>query len=158
VQAGYTFPWHTSLAVDYRAQSGTLLTSLIRQQGVFAVPFLGAGDLGRADIFQQTNIRLEHELSLTRTQKVSVTLDVRNLFDQMAVTYRDLLRYRDSFSIPDNVYFAPGGYDVAKYVQQVRTAAGDPNGLTTLRDNPLFNRPIGWQDRRTLQLGLKYRF
>jgi len=158
VQAGYALRTHTSVSLDYRAQSGTLLTSLIRQQGVFAVPYLGAGDLGRADIFQQTNIRLEQEISLSKTQKVSVTLDVRNVFDQMAVTYRDLLRWRDSFSIPDNVYFAPGGYDVNAYVQQVRTAAGDPQGLTTLRDNPLFNLPIGWQDRRTLQVGLKYRF
>ena len=156
-QGGYTLPWGTSLAVDYLAQSGALESTTITQQSRYAFLY-GRGDLGRVDTLSRVDLRLQHDFRLSRSQRINVAVDVRNLFDQMAVTDIGNTPYRDSFTIPDAVYFAPGGFDVNAYVQQFRAVANDPQGIRNLRDSAFYGQPTGWQGRRTFQFSARFRF
>jgi hypothetical protein len=88
-------------------------------------------------------------------------MDVWNAFDQRAVVDIGHTPYRDSFTIPDSVYFAPAGFDLASYVTGIRAAAGDPLGRSTLRANPFYGGPEGavaYQTRRMFQFSARYRF
>ena len=154
VQGGYTLPWGTSLAVDYSTQSGELESTTIQQQGRYTFLF-DRGDLGRVNALSRVNLKLQHDFWHKR---INVAADVRNVFDQMAVTDIEHQPYRDGFTIPDGVYFAAGGYDINAYVQQFRALANDPQGVRNLRDSAFYKQPIGWQGRRTFQFSARYRF
>jgi hypothetical protein len=157
VQGGYTLPWGTSLAVDYLIQSGELESTMISQHS--RETFInGRGDLGRVEMLSRTDLRLQHEFRLFGVHRVNVAMDVRNLFDQMAVTDIGHQPYRDGFTIPDATYFAPDGLDIDAYVAAFRAGANDPQGLNNLRSNEFYGQPQGWQGRRTFQFSARYRF
>jgi hypothetical protein len=154
VQSGYTLPWGTSIAVDYSIQSGALESTTIQQRGRYT--FVNErGDLGRVDALSRVNLKLQHDFW---NRRINVAVDVRNLFDQMAVTNIEHQPYRDGFTIPDGTYFAPGGYDLTAYVAQYRAQANDPLGLNNLRSAAFYKQATGWQGRRTIQFSARYRF
>jgi hypothetical protein len=157
MQGGYTLPWGTSIAVDYLIQSGELESTTISQRSRYTF-INNRADLGRVNPLSRTDLRLQHDFRLFGTQRINVAVDVRNLFDQMAVTDIGHQPYRDGFTIPDGVYFAPDGFDIDAYVTAFRAAAGDPEGLRNLRDNAFYGQPQGWQGRRTIQFSAKFRF
>jgi hypothetical protein len=156
VQGGYTMPWGTSLAVDYLAQSGEIESTHISQFSR-ETHINNRGDLGRVDTLSRIDLRLQHEFEFGG-QSINLAMDVRNLFDQMAVTDIQHQPYRDGFFIPADVYLSPNGLDLEAYVAAFRAGAGDPQGLETLRSNAFYKQPIGWQPRRTFQFSARYRF
>jgi hypothetical protein len=157
IQGGYTLPWGTSLAVDYLIQSGELESTTISQRSRYTF-INGRGDLGRVDTMSRIDLRLQHDFKLFGNHRINVAMDVRNVFDQMAVTNIGHQPYRDGFTIPDGTYFAPNGFDIDAYVAAFRAAARDPQGLNNLRSNPFYKQPQGWQGRRTFQFSARYRF
>jgi hypothetical protein len=159
-QGGYIFPWGTSIAANYFAQSGALESTTIFQRGRDAF-INGRGDLGRVDTLSQVDLRLQHDIRLFGDHRLNFAIDVWNVFDQRAVVDIGHTPYRDAFTIPDSVYFAASGFDVASYVAGIRAAANDPLGRTTLRANPFYGQPEGtsaYQTRRMFQFSAKYRF
>ena len=157
IQAGYTLPWGTSLALDYLIQSGEVESTTITQRSRYTF-INNRGDLRRVDTFSRVDLRLQHDVRLWGNNRINLAMDVRNVFDQMAVTDIGHQPFRDGFTIPDATYFAPGGFDLNGYVTAFRNAANDPQGVNNLRSNPFYGQPQGWQSRRTFQFSAKYRF
>ena len=61
----------------------------MRERGnAFPVPYLGRNSDGRTPVFSQTNLLLTHELRLGRGNRLQLTMDVQNLFDQDAASNR----------------------------------------------------------------------
>lgn len=159
-QGGYVFAWGTSIGANYVAQSGALESTTIFQRGRDAF-INGRGDLGRVDPLSQVDLRVQHEIRVFSNHRLNLTMDVWNVFDQRAVVDLGNTPYRDSFTIPDAVYFAASGFDIASYVAGIRATANDPLGRTTLRANPFYGKPEGtaaYQSRRMFQFSAKYRF
>jgi hypothetical protein len=98
---------------------------------------------------------------LFRGHTINFAADVWNLFDQRAVVDIGNTPYRDAFTVPDGVYFAATGFDVAAYVASFRATANDRQGLNNLRSDPFYGQPQGtsaYQSRRTIQFSAAYRF
>ena len=71
----------------------------------------GRGDLGRAPAYTQTDLFVEQHIRLTGRTRVSLGVNVANLFDQQTETAYVVTPYRDNFNLPDAQFF--GGFDPA---------------------------------------------
>jgi len=155
LQGIYDLPWGTTLSANFYASSGTPVSTVMTE---FNIPFFpyGRGDLGRSPTFTQTDLYIQHEFRLG-AQRLQLSLNVLNLFDQMTVTNYAFGQYpkrpyRDGFNIPDAQFFA--GFDPA--------ALAVSEGLEV---DPRFTYDGGWgpgsygfQSRRAIRLGAKFIF
>jgi len=155
-QATYSAPWGTSVGIDGLLETGSPLQSQLSWRG-FPVYFKGRADLGRTPTYSQMNLVVQHDVRLPGQHKVNVNVNVTNLFDQKNATNVNNTPWRDSFNVPglgsdaSNAYFF-SGFDAAALAAQIRASGG------TMRPNPLFNLPSGFQGRREIRLGVKYSF
>ena len=150
-QGIYDFTWGTTVAANFNVSSGTPLQT---QASNFGIPFYpnGRGDLGRTEVFSQTDLFVQHEIRLANDQRVLVSLNVENLFDQKAGVNRILTPHAQGLNLNDAVFF--GGFDYALAAQQ----AG-------LEIDPRFNFDGGFgpgvsefQAPRQIRFGVKYIF
>jgi hypothetical protein len=86
----YQFPFGTGVGVNQYVASGIPITREAAFIGgnAFPVPYLGRNSDGRTPVFSQTNLLLTHELRLGRGNRLQLTMDVQNLFDQDAASNR----------------------------------------------------------------------
>lgn len=123
----YDYTWKgglTNFSLSQVAYSGTPLTS----EATVTVPvfFNGRGDLGRSDVFTQTDLLISHTINLTERVKVKLDMNVQNLFNQAAVlNVRSRLNRNGNAVISDQQFFS--GFDVKQYFFQpgTRDAAGN---------------------------------
>jgi hypothetical protein len=141
----YQFPFGTAFGFNQYVASGTPISRQVSNQGL---PFfyLGRGSEGRTPVFSQSDLYLQHEIRFGG-QRVQVSANILNLFDQDTVTDRFNSELRNNLNISDEVFFQPGGFDTqALIAAQNRT-----------RD-PRFLQDSGFQSRRAIRLGVKYMF
>jgi carboxypeptidase family protein len=155
-QVTYSAPWGTSVGIDGVLESGSPLQSQLSWRG-FPVYFKGRADLGRTPVYSQLNLVVQHDIKLPNLHKFNVNVNITNLFDQATSTNVNNTPWRDSFNVPglssdaSNAYFF-AGFDPAALAAQIRATGG------TMRPNPLFNLPSGYQGRREIRIGMKYSF
>lgn len=147
VEGTYDLPWGTGVGLYWLAESGTALQTQMSEKGIPFFPF-GRGDLGRTDAFTRTDLYLQHGFTVFGNQRLSVGLNIENLFDQDIVTRRFATRYRDSFNVADDVFFS-GRFD------PLALATAAP---TTYRPDPRYGLPDQWQPKREMRLQIRYAF
>jgi len=160
-QGSYITKWGTSVGVNFSAASGTLQTTQVTYQGV-PVDVFGRGDLGRSPLFSQTDLLLSHDLKLPRNTRLSLQVNVSNLFDQATWTSIGTAPYRDSLVLPAIVGNAgpapaffnnPAGFDTVATMAALNAASS-----TTGRKSPLYKLPAGFQGARSIRLFAKFTF
>jgi len=144
-QVIYDFPFGTTAGWSQYVASGTPIS---RQVSNFGLPFFyrGRGSEGRTPILSKSDLYLQHELRF-RNQRLQVSANILNLFDQDIVTDIWNIELRDNLSIDDPVFFAPGGFDTQALI------ASQP-----VRRDARFLRDSGFLGRRQIRLGVKFLF
>ena len=147
LQATYDLKWGTMIGVNFLAENGIPMSTIIKERsdGVNFFPY-GRGDLGRTPFLTQTDLLIQHQVSMPRGIKASVGLNVINLFDQDTATLFTTTPYRDAFSVSDTDFFA--GFDPAAY------AAAHPS----IRTDPRFGLANAYQGQRTITVQFKVLF
>lgn len=128
----------TNFSLSQVAYSGTPLTS----EATVTVPvfYNGRGDLGRTDVFTQTDILISHTINLTERVKVKLDMNVQNLFNQAAVmNVRSRLNRNGNAVISDQQFFS--GFDVSQYFFQPGTLGPDGKPRTTNLLDPTYGLP-----------------
>ena len=160
-QGSYNFAWGTSVGVNFNASSGTPQTSQVTYQGV-PVDVFGRGDLGRSPMLSQTDLLISHDLRLPRNTRLSLQVNVTNLFDQATWTSIGTAPYRDALvlpAIPGNAGPAPAFFTNPNGFDTVATmAALNAASSTAGRKNPLYKLPAGFQGPRSIRLFAKFTF
>ena len=93
---GYSFDWagdgvnRTSVSAFTTLQSGTPLTTIYSLYNVGTSILFERGDLGRTDMFSETDLSISHKYKFGRDNKFSLEpyIDFRNVFDQNSETGR----------------------------------------------------------------------
>jgi outer membrane receptor for Fe3+-dicitrate len=145
LQATYDMPWGTIVGSNFLAESGVPLSSVANQKGMAFFPY-GRGDLGRLPGFTQTDLFLQQDFRLYGTSRVSIGMNIINLFDQKTVTARNSSPYRDGFNLDDGIFF--GGFDPEAVA----------NATTGFRRNALYTMDSGYQERRSIRLQARVSF
>jgi hypothetical protein len=170
----YTFGWWNSKTNSTDAsffttfQSGTPLTTFVNIFGI-PIPETQRGDLGRSPMFTQTDLNLTHRYKFGRDTRYTVAVDfnVLNLFNHgtwLAVNQNKTSGY---FALDQTDVVASGStvaatniltssgvltqYNTA--VTAFNTANGGPYA-----NNAAFNKPISFQDPRTVRFGFRFIF
>lgn len=129
----------TTFGLSQVAYSGTPLTS----EATVIVPvfFNGRGDLGRSDVFTQTDLLVSHTINVTERVKVKLDMNVQNLFNQAAVlNVRSRLNRNGNAVISDSQFFS--GFDVKNLFYApgtINPATGQPR--TTQLIDPTYGLP-----------------
>jgi len=160
LQGIYDFPWGTTVSANLYASSGTPLTT---QATEFGIPFYpnGRGDLGRTPVFSQTDLFVQHEFRLLGDKRLQVSLNVMNLFDQMAPVARITSPYATGLNMDDADFFE--GFDFAAEAAAAALEV-DPRfdydggygpgvGVTPSTTMP---SQAGFQERRQARIGVKF--
>lgn len=87
---GYTFDWNgsstnaTTVSAFTSFQSGSPLTTIYTQYAVTSAILFGRGDLGRTEMFTETDLNVAHRYKFGRDGRFSLEpfVSIRNLFDE----------------------------------------------------------------------------
>ncbi len=145
VQAIYDFRFGTTVGFNQYVASGTPIS---RQVSNFGLPFFyrGRGSEGRTPTLSKSDLYLQHEVRFGG-RRFQVSANILNLFDQDIVTDRFNAELRQNVSIPDSVFFQPGGFDTQAIIAQ----------QNRVRD-PRFLMDSAFLGRREIRFGLKFLF
>jgi hypothetical protein len=147
LQGAYVMPWGTQVGVNFVAFSGLLNTTSVTYKGV-PVFVYGRGDIGRAPMFNQTDLNFTQSFSLPRNMRLNVQFNIDNLFDQMIVTGLSNAAYRDAIVLTsDTQFFA--GFSTPAVVAAMSAPA---------RPDPRYKLASSWQGARAARLSLKFTF
>jgi hypothetical protein len=169
---GYTFDWWSSksnatdISFFTTAMSGTPQTTVVD----FGVPIVWKqrGDLGRTEMFTQTDLSLSHTYKFGRDNKYSIvgTITADNAFNEANVTALDPQRWVDNFI--DIEQFAPGcnfaadGFNCMSTAQNAvinGAGAAAANALDeTSTRNINYGNPSAYQGRRNIRFGFRFVF
>jgi hypothetical protein len=147
VEGFYDTPWGTGIGLYQFLESGTPQQTQMSEKGIPFYPF-GRNNLGRTPMLYRTDLLFQHELRLHDHHRLSLGLNIENLFDHDTVTRNFTTAYRDTFNVTDQVFFS-GTFD------PVALQAASP---ATYRPDPRYLQADQWQDRRQLRLQLRYSF
>jgi hypothetical protein len=98
---GYTFDWNgsktnaTTISAFTTVQSGTPLTTQFTLFSVTSAILNGRGDLGRTEMFTETDLSISHKYKFGRDNRFTIEpyIDIRNLFDE-----KNVLGVQNTFS------------------------------------------------------------
>jgi hypothetical protein len=107
---------------------------------------LGRNSMGRTPAFSQTDLNIIQDVPLFRGTRVTLEMNVDNLFDQKIVTALSNAPYRDAIPVSPAAFF--GGFDVATIV----------GATPTIRTDPRFGLASGFQGAREIRVAAKFRF
>lgn len=157
-QGTYMLPWGTAAGVVFNASSGTPQSTTVTYKTV-PVMVYGRGDLGRTPALTRTDLNFQHNFRLPRNMRVSLQLNVTNLFDQNTETRYFTGKYRSSLVLPgDGNNFAPffDGFDTDA-VQAARNAAV-PATSTTGKLDPRYGMADQFLSSRTARFYVRFSF
>jgi hypothetical protein len=146
LQASYDFAWGTTVGANQLIASGTPTTREISQNGI-PVWYRGRNSDGRTEALSRTDLSVQHAFQLGGGRRLSLGVQIFNLFDEENVTRVFQQPYQDRFNVSDEEFFA--GFDPDAL------AAGNPDDI---RPDPRFLRPADWQDERELRFLAKFSF
>jgi hypothetical protein len=179
----YIFDWKgsktnsTEISAFQTFQSGTPQTTFIQFGGATTI-FTGRGDLGRTEMFSQTDLGITHRYRFGRDNRFTLVgdLNVLNLFDQENVltlqnvkTNGQIDRFAAFGGGANNPYFPCGNnscenkpalinaYNRGELLNQINTyLAGTPTALN--RTVSTYGQPNRYQDPRTIRFGFRLIF
>lgn len=156
----YPLTWKagtTDFALSQVAYSGSPITSEATVVGN-PVFYNGRGDLGRTDIFTQTDVLVAHTIPLTERVGLKFDLNVQNLFNQAAVlNIKGRLNNNGNLTLTDAQFFS--GFDVNQFIG-VGGFNRDPTyGLPGTRTQGLTAEGSNaYQGIRELRYGIRLQF
>ncbi len=160
----YEIPWSSTNSTEISgfttAASGTPLTTRYTVFGVAGQILNGRGDLGRTEMFTQTDLGLRHRYRFGRDNRFTIagTLDILNLFNE-----KNVLGVSETISTTGLTGANIGltGTTLQQEAAYQRTATNTranqyitTNNLTS----PLFNRPNLFQGPRNVRFGFRLQF
>lgn len=160
----YEIPWTSTNSTEISgfttAQSGTPITSRFTLFGVAGQILTERGDLGRTEMFTQTDLGLRHRYRFGRDNRFSIVamLDILNLFDEKNVIGRVETVSTRGITPADLGY--PSGTDPIVYEGEYQTRNTTSVITPILNANPniLFNLPSAFQGPRNVRFGFKMQF
>jgi hypothetical protein len=160
----YEMPWTSSNSTEISGfttiQSGTPLTTRFTVFGVAGQILYGRGDLGRTEMFTQTDIGIRHRYRFGRDNRFSLvgTLDILNLFDEKNVLGVNETFSETAISAQDLGY--PVGTDPVVYEgeYQRRVTADIITGILSSKQFLLYNQANAFQGPRSVRFGFKLQF
>lgn len=168
----------TNLGLTQLAYSGTPDSTTVIYQSAPTFPF-GRGDLGRTPVYTQTDIQVSHAYRIKDRYEAKFEVQIRNLFNQSTVISRVSQINRNGAILIDPVataggFFAPGGFNVFDFVKvgtgSIRynpiyglagasyRAGGGPGTNNSSAFSATLPNFGGYQDFRTIRLGVKFNF
>ncbi|MEZ5344392.1 MAG: TonB-dependent receptor [Pyrinomonadaceae bacterium] len=170
---GYTHDWGggtnaTSFSAFTTFQSGTPITTVWDFFGVTTAVLYGRGDLGRTEMFSETDFSVSHRYRFGRDNKWSFEpyIEIRNLFDENNEISRQ--RAFSSSNVTDAQLRAFGCTactdEVASFRQQIVNGGIEQFVLAYLNSNPAaltnndYNQPNSFQGGRDVRFGFKFKF
>jgi outer membrane receptor protein involved in Fe transport len=145
LQAAYQFPWGTQVGGYYLIGSGLPQQQQVTIQGV-PVFNLGRNSMGRTPTFSQTDLNIMQDVRLFGGTRVTLEMNIDNVFDQDIVTAVINTPYRDAIPVSPAAFFA--GFDADAI------AAATPS----IRRDPRFGLASGFQGAREIRVAAKFRF
>jgi len=142
----YDLPWGTTLGGYYSLGSGQPLQAQVTVVGV-PVYYLGRGSLGRSPAYSQADLQVMHGFALPGHNRVDVSLNILNLFDQDNWTNLTNTPYRDTIPINSLTGFFKG-FDADAI------AAATPS----IRKDPRYKMPSSFQSARSMRFNARFIF
>ncbi|MEZ5346703.1 MAG: TonB-dependent receptor [Pyrinomonadaceae bacterium] len=185
LNAGYNIDWKgsnntTEIKGFFLGQSGTPLSTTVSAYS--ALTFVnGRGDLGRTDVYTQTDLGVTHRYKFGRDSRFTMAfdVDVLNLFNQETATSLRTQLFTGGLSDTSVVQFLPGVTDETTFIQQIFNGGlsaqilelnrrGDA-GLSTcgangnsscsgFKTDARFLQPEQWQIPRSIRFGVRFTF
>ena len=132
----------------------------------------GRGDLGRTEVFTQTDFLVNHRVRLTEGVSLRFTFNVLNLFDEKNVTDRSgsLIRTSSANVVAGNEYNAPAAfaiYSAPVFRDALNQFVKNPGDVLSHLDpginapgvkNPFYNQPSGFQGPRAARFSVGIQF
>lgn len=162
LNGAYDFKWGTVVGANWIMESGTPQSTVMRFSGFPTLPF-GRGDLGRTPWLSQLDLNIVQEFKLIGASRISVGVNIDNVFDQMTWTNYFLTTtqgpspYRDSLTVANPPALSLYGPNITPYNLDAMVAAYRAEGRT-MRDNPFYTTPDRYQGRREMRFQAKITF
>lgn len=144
------------------AQSGTPRTTRVQIGHVAYIPLFGRGDLGREEMYTQTDGSLAYRYRFGRDNRFGLqfNLDVLNLFNESNVLGRyELLSGHDfspaDFGLTDYVDLDRAFFDGRITTQTITNLINAQNSIT---QDARYNQPVFFQGPRTVRFGFRFTF
>jgi hypothetical protein len=130
----------------------------------------GRGDLGRTEVFTQTDMLITHRVRLTENVALRFSFNVLNLFDESNVTDRSgsIIRTASSTVSAGNEYNNPAAfavYSAPTFAQAVQLYVTNPGDWKTHLgvplssvQNPFYNQPVSFQGPRSARFSVGIQF
>jgi hypothetical protein len=140
----------TDFSIGQFIASGTPLSTTVPVVTSVPVFVFGRGDLGRTDVYTQTDIMVAHTINLSESVKAKFSVNVLNVLNQAAVTNntQSLVRI-NTVQISPQQFFA--GFDVNQYLTPATSSTGPAR-------NPIYNLPSSYQGNREIRFGFRLLF
>jgi len=167
---GYNVNWSgtntTSFTAFQNLSSGVPITTHVTVLGIGTIPLNGRGDLGRSDVFSQTDFGVRYSYKFGKDGKFKLVgqLDIINLFDQD----NELGQYRN---IAPNLGFNEGDFgfnsgnqsqDLVNFLQAFQTQSFSSQITTLINNNGGNDVRYGvsnsFQGPRTVRFGFRFIF
>ncbi len=171
---GYAFKWNDSNSTDISAfttiQSGSPLTTIYSLFSVTTAILHGRGDLGRTEMFTETDLAIRHRYKFGRDNRLTLEpfISIRNLFDEDNELTRQTSFATTNFS---GSSLRAGGCPAAECADEVTSINRIFNGgisafVLAHTANPAFpgrpfntyNQPNGFQAPREVRFGARFFF
>lgn len=162
----YEIPFSASNSLELSgyttAQSGTPLTTRYTVFGVGGQILNGRGDLGRTEMFTETNFGVRHKYRFGADNRFTLVtmVDIQNLFDEENVITRSETISTTGLT-GANLGMPPGLTSLQQEaLYQRRAFAGAANAYITANNlrSPTFNFDTGFQGPRQVRFGFKLQF
>ncbi|REJ77635.1 MAG: hypothetical protein DWQ47_14785 [Acidobacteria bacterium] len=183
INAGYNQSWSNSNNTEFKGffigQSGTPISTRVSFYG--ADTFLNQrGDLGRTEMFTQTDFAVSHKYRFGRDDKftLALDLDILNLFNEDNVVNRFGKIFGSDLSDADVNFLLPNVTDELTFIEQIfngglasqirdLNSRGDSGAMTcgdgastcsAYVTDARYNQPNQWQLPRSIRFGFRLIF
>ncbi len=175
----YNFDWdklmkfgkgnETMISMFTTVQSGTPLTTTVDIANIDTIPLTRRGDLGRSDVYTQTDMALRHNIKFGRDNRFKVILegDVINIFNEANKLSVNNLLTITNYDLTDTrwglVTAAEAGLPNAQALAMARfqrngSAALAADANLAANRYALFNKYNSFQGGREVRLGFRFIF
>jgi len=146
-QFTYTAPFGTTVGVNQAIESGVPVTrdALFIPGNNFPVQYLGRLSDGRTPVFSQTDLQVRHDFRLGGTQRITLLMNVLNLFDRDTAINRFTTETRAAISVNEAQFYQ--GIDAQALI-----------GSQKILRDPRFLLDSGFQEPRSIRFGVKWSF
>jgi outer membrane receptor for ferrienterochelin and colicin len=144
LQGTYDLPWGTMVGVNALVESGIPRSTVMMQKNINFFPF-GRGDIGRTPTLSQVDLLLQQDFRLPSNIRMTLGLNVINVFDQDTALVYQANPYRDQFNVSDAVFF--GGFSPSAVAS-----------AQNFRPDARFGLANTFQDPRVIRLQAKLTF